>query len=498
MHTLVLLSALLSAPSAYAVDDHDEAALFGGESGSAGEAPAPTGPVPADAAPPGEHDEASLFGDPAAATTPPPVSTVAPSAPAAANGAAAGRGPLQSAILERSESALALGGQLFLRMNGAFREETAFADGAVSAPSLLDTFADVRPSDRVRGYAQLRFAFDPTVVAGETSPLGFVVRPFDLQLAQAWTKFDLGQVAYVTLGRQRIRWGPARFWNPTDFINKEIRNSVDFFDQRVGVDMVKVHFPFEQLGWNLYLIGTFGGLDVASDSGLAARVEVVVGEAELALSSFLKRDAPLRFGADVSAGIGIVDVKGEAVLSRGLGRRLFSGDLDFEGGSFPRELDVEDEWWFQGVVGAEASFKYTDTDTFSLGAEYFYNQGGYDSAALYPFLFLNDAFAPLYTGQHYVAVYAFAAGPFEWDELNLTASTIANLSDQSVLSRFDAQLVLLQYLTLNVFVAGHWGRVGEFKLGLALPPIPSVPQLANGFVLKNELVDIGGAARISF
>jgi hypothetical protein len=489
MHFAVLLCTLLDVQNPDAVDDHGESSMFGSEvvTSDASSSPTPSGGASTPREPTADtQDEASLFGGSSSTTQSVPTTS------------SSATNPLQSAILSRSENALALGGQLFLRMNGSFREETAVAEAAVGAPSLLDAFADVRPNDRVRGFAQLRFTFDPTISPGETSPLGFTVKPFDLQLAQAWTKFDLGRVAYVTVGRQRIRWGTGRFWNPTDFINQEIRNSVDFFDQRVGVDLVKVHFPFEQLGWNLYLIGTFDGLDVLGESGLAARAEFVIGEAELALSSFVKRDAPLRFGADASAGIGLFDVKGEVVFSRGLGRRLFEGDLDFENGTLPEEVDVEDQWWFQGVFGAEASFKYTDTDTFSFGAEYFYNQAGYDSASLYPFLFLNSAFTPLYTGRHYAAVYAFAAGPFSWDELNLTASTIANLSDRSVLSRFDVQVLLLQYLTLNVFVAGHWGQVGEFKLGLDVPAIPTIPALAEGFRLENEFVDVGGAARISF
>jgi hypothetical protein len=509
----LLLIGCMSAQPASAGDDHDEESMFGAADPASvdpvatAEAPPPSPPTTnTSAAASDTHDEEAMFGAEASAESGAAAGTGARAADVTSrsNGATTAMGaatlaaPPPSSILSRSENALVLGGQLFLRMNGAFREDTAFDAGTVSAPSLLDTFADVRPNDRVRGYTQLRFTFDPTIAAGETNPFGFALKPFDLQLAQAWAKFDLGQVAFVTVGRQRIRWGTGRFWNPTDFINQEIRNSVDFFDQRVGVDLLKVHLPFEELGWNLYLIGVLGGLDVVGDTGLAARAEFVFGEAEVALSSFLKRDAPLRFGADVSAGIGLFDVKGEAVLSRGLGRRLFSGSLDFDAGTFPEELDVEDEWWFQGIVGAEASFKYTDTDTFAVGAEYFYNQAGYDSAALYPFLFLNGAYVPLYTGRHYAAAYAFAAGPFDWDELNLTVSTLANLSDLSVLSRFDVQLVVLQYLTLNVFVAGHWGRVGEFKLGLDVPAIPSIPQLADGFSLKNEFVDVGGAARMNF
>lgn len=400
-------------------------------------------------------------------------------------------------LLDERDNALALGGQLFLRLNSSFREGNGLGDGAVNGASLLDTFADVRPNDRVRAYAQLRFNFDYTVLPGEKNFLGVEQQPFSLQLAQAWVKFDLGQVAYVTAGRQRIRWGTGRFWNPTDFINQEIRNSIDFFDQRVGVDLVKVHFPLEALGWNLYLIGIIGGVDVVRDTGLAARAEFVFGPAELALSSFVKDNAPLRFGADISAGVWLFDLKAEGIASRGLGRKLFEGDLDFEAGALPTEVDTEGQWYFEGVVGAETQLKYTDTDTVALGVEYFYNQAGYQSATIYPFLFLNGGYTPLYTGQHYIAVYASAPSPLQFNDLQLIVSTLGNLSDLSFLTRLDVQYTLLQYVTINAFVVGHWGNVGEFKLGIDIPPLP-VPGLEDGFNLPNDAVDFGLAVRMAF
>lgn len=402
-----------------------------------------------------------------------------------------------SGLLADAASALTLGGQLFLRFNGSFSEGGAVGDTPLSGASLLDAFADVRPNDRLRAYAQLRFNFDYTVEVGEKNAFGRPLEAFSLQLAQVWAKFDLGRVAYLTAGRQRIRWGTGRFWNPSDFVNQEIRNSVDFFDQRVGVDMLKVHFPFEALGWNLYLIASFASVDVLSDTALAARAELLFGEVEVALSSSVKKDAPLRLGADFSAGVWIFDVRGEAVISRGLGRKLFEGELDFQEGLFPTEVDPDDDnWWFQGVAGLEASFNYSDTDSFSVGGEYFFNQAGYQSAELYPFLFLNNGYVPLYTGMHYAGGYAFAQGPLGFDDFTLTASTLANLSDLSLISRFDVQYTLIRYLTINAFIAGHFGSIGEFKLGIEVPALP--PLLPDGFTLPTQVVDVGVALRMNF
>ena len=404
-------------------------------------------------------------------------------------------------LLEGADNFLTIGGQLFLRLNGSFREDEDPADAVFSGPSLLDAFADVRPNDRLRAYAQLRFSFDYTVNPGEIGAFGQPLEAFSLQLAQAWTKFDIGKVAYVTAGRQRIRWGTGRFWNPTDFVNQQVRNSVDFFDQRVGVDLLKVHFPFEALGWNLYLIAIFNNLDVLGEVGLAARAEFVVGPAELALSSFVKDNAPLRFGADFSTAVWLFDVKAEGVLSRGLGRRLFKGTFDPASFQVPTEVDTDGDWFFEGVGGIEAQLKYTDQDTVNLGVEYFFNQAGYDDASLYPYLFLNNAYVPLYTGKHYAAAYVAAPSPFNFNDLSLTVSVLTNLSDQSWLGRFDVQYVLLQYLTINAFGVGHWGNRGEFKLGIDIDPIlfpVDDPVLPGGLQLANEMIDVGVALRMAF
>jgi len=390
------------------------------------------------------------------------------------------------------------GGTLFLRLNTSWRETFGLKDVEPQAPSLIDIYADARPNDRVRGFAQVRLNYDFTVLPGDTNLLGQPLESLRLNLDQAWVKFDLARVAYVTAGRQRIRWGTGRFWNPTDFINQDIRNSVDFFDQRLGVNLVKVHFPLEALGWNLYLIGTFDGLDVLADTGLAARAEFIVLDAEIAFSTLVKEDAPLRVGADASMGLWIFDLRFEGTIQRGLDVPRYVGRFDFDTGARPVVADTDDKWFARAVVGAEFSVNYSDTDSVSFGAEYFYNQAGYDGADIYPFLILNGAFTPLYLGRHYAAAYAFANDPLFFEDLTLTFSSLANLSDFTALSRIDLAYRVWNALTLNVFAAVHYGSLGEFHLGLDVPPQPGVPGLENGFTLERELFDFGLAARIAF
>lgn len=407
-------------------------------------------------------------------------------------------GPLSAAtaIADIVADTTDVGGNLFLRLNANVRGEEGVGDATLSSPSLFDAYLDARPNDRVRGFAQARLTYDFTVQPGEVSLSGQPVERFRVLLDQAWLKFDLGRVAYVTAGKQRIRWGTGRFWNPTDFLNQDIRNSVDFFDQRLGVNLLKVHFPFEALGWNLYLLGKLEGVDKLDDTGVGARAEFVFGEMELALSSLVQKDVPLKLGGDFSAGVWWFDVRAEATAQRGLDVPRYHGDLDLEAGKIPEEQETDGEWFASVVLGADVQLKYSDQDTLIIGGEYFYNQAGYDSAKLYPYLVLNNAFRPLYLGQHYVAVYALAQGPLSFNDTSLTFSTIGNLSDQSFLSRLDVQQALLTWVTVNVFASLHYGKRGEMKLGIEIPPLPQIPALANGFELADDLLDVGVALRL--
>lgn len=460
--------------------------------------------------------EAEMFGDESATEEKAPPDEVQPDVGAPDEREFA---PPKEGLLGAQDEALAIGGQLFLRFNGSFREDDVLGEIPISAPSLADLFADVRPNDRLRGFAQMRLTYDYTVVEGAQDFLGREQQSFQILLDQLWIKFDLGRIAFITAGRQRIRWGTGRFWNPTDFINTDIRNSIDFFDQRLGVDLVKVHFPFEQLGWNLYLIGTFENIATPLDTGanpvstlddgpataqpgnigMAARAEFLFGEMEIALSTLVKKDSPLRLGLDASAALWWFDLRGEMIVQRGLSQTRFDPNDEFDLGktppAVPDALNTDKQFFFQGVFGADLQLKYTDQDSVILGAEYFYNQAGYPNAKLYPFLALQGAFTPLFLGQHYVAGYFVVPQPFSFNDTSITTSTIANLSDQSVLSRIDVQHSLLTYLTLNVFASYHWGNIGELHLGFEEEPAP--PLLPNGISVPTQIFDAGVALRLA-
>lgn len=405
------------------------------------------------------------------------------------------------------EQRVTIGGRLYLRLNAAIPDDPAPEEVTLSSPNFLDLYVDARPNDRVRGYVQGRLSQSLTTQEGDTDAFGNPVEPTKVVLDQMWLNFDVGRKVFLTLGRQRVKWGAGRFWNPTDFLQPARLDPLAFFDERTGVGLVKVHIPFEKTGTNLYAFADIEGANAIDQVGAAWRLEQVVGTTEVAVSGAVGKDRPTRLGAQVSTAVWIFDLKAEAAITRGLSTNFYEGAFDWgpldEDGaaSFltietPDAYTREDEWIPQVVAGLEFPIRYNDEDSVTIGAEYFYNDAGYDDASLYPWLVFNDAFTPFYIGRHYAGAYVYLPGPGRWDDHTFTASTIGNLSDKSFTSRLDYSVRALTFLSVNAYVAGHYGQIGELRLGLEVPPLIGVTEEA--ITLKPPLVDVGVGAQIAF
>ena len=168
----------------------------------------------------------------------------------------------------------------------------------------------------------------------------------------------------------------------------------------------------------------------------------------------------------------------------------------------------------QVVLGGSWTRNYTDEDAFTVGAEYFYDDTGYDSGRLYPVLLavpvagrlLGDPalagqqpFTPFYLGRHYAGVFATLPKPGPWNDTTLTLSVLGNLSDGSFEARLDHSVLALTYLRVETFVAGHLGHEGgELRLGFDVPPQPLGPNVYTPrFVLPAPVLEAGVALRVS-
>jgi hypothetical protein len=507
--------------------------------------------LPAAAAAQARPSEEELFGAPAqpqepatpGAQTPP--DAAAPQAPAGtaprpseqeifgAQGSPNAVAPPPEGIIGKArekEDALKIGGQLYLRLATTALEEQGIADWRLSSPNLLDVYLDARPNDRVRAFALGRVFYDPTFVqalpTGElpsgatlassgTLPIGTstTANPSGV-LDQLWINFDVAHTAFVTAGRQHAKWGVGHFWNPTDYLHPVRRDPLAVFDQRTGTTMVKVHVPWEQRGWNFYGVTVFE--DVAGDPprradgtadsnrlgrvGVGGRAEVVLGGVELGADALVQDRHRPRFGVDFSTGLWDLDVYGEAALRTTLDTPHWRCRPGADCGStFSYERHDAVGFTPQITAGASYSVKYSDEDAVTVGGEYFFNDGGYANARIYPVLLAAAAtsttptfdgsvlgttgtvqnpfagqanpFTPFYLGRHYAGAYVQLPNPGSWNNTTFTLSVLGNLSDKSFIARLDHSVLVLTYLRVETYVAGHFGdRAGEFRLGLDLRP----------------------------
>ncbi len=391
------------------------------------------------------------------------------------------------AYLAETDDILDIGGQIFFRLESYLYKDKAFKTHPLTAPSFVDIHFDIRPHDRLRVYTQSRINHDFTNKEDSVNILGQTVEPTSFELDQLWLKFDLSRTVYLTLGRQRIKWGSGHFWNPTDFINHQFRDPLDIFDKRLGVALLKAHFPLEKQGWNLYGIIDLDEVSSLGEIGGAFRAEILIRQAEISLSTAIQKDQPERFGLDISFGLWKFDMRGEIAVSHNVAppfeKDLVQGNPTFFQSTLQTAYDLlrkacdrQNDWIPQAVVGAEISIKYSDQDSLLLGGEYFYNDDGYDNAELYSLLLIQGGFIPFYMGRHYASAYLLLLNPGTWNDTTFILSALANLSDNSYLARLDYQVKILTYLNLNLFSACHFGDNGEFNLSIDMPPPELLPE----------------------
>ena len=444
------------------------------------------------------------------------------------------------------DNPLQIGGQLYLRAQTSALQGQRPDQWRLNAPSLVDGFFDARPNPRVRAFILGRMSYDPTAPPGDAlapsamnqggaltggSVTGFTTfsnqRGPTMILDQMWIRFDILERVFVTVGKQHVRWGTGRFWQPTDYLHPVKRNPLDVFDARPGASMLKLHVPWEERAWNFYGFAIFEDPNNASSTlnqvAGGARAEIVVGGAEIGLDALFKRGQNPRLGFDFSTGIWDFDVYADVAIRwaedfnvvrevtppAGVacmtpdGQPAAVSDLNQRYQVVPLGKGTTT----QAVGGVTWSRKYNDNDLFTIGAEYFYNQPGYSDPSLYPGLLFNSLRTPMlnffYTGRHYAALFASLPAPYSWNYTTFTLSTLANLSDATAVTRLDYSFTLLTHLTLQAFVGVHYGtREGEFRLGFDIPAQTVLqPDGVTCVVVDPEpqapvLLDLGVALRV--
>lgn len=399
--------------------------------------------------------------------------------------------------IDEADQALTVGGKLTLRTVVSLPESAELTDVGMDSPNLLDLFLDARPDDRTRAYVSARLSHDWSVTDGATNDFGVEQSTSSVSLDQLWLKFDVGRKVYVTAGRQRIKWGTGRFWNPTDFMNQQARDPLAAFDVRTGVSLLKVHVPVTSAA-NLYAIANLDRADHLDEVGGALRAELAFGQGEASLSAAFRKDQPQRYGADLSYGLWLFDVKLEGAVLHGIKEPFYKGTLDIETFTFPEEYSREDDWITQGTASVEISFDVTDEDTLSLGAEAFVNHAGYTDPGVYAWLLANGQYTPFYVGRQYAGAYLYYPSPGPLDDTSVTFSALANLSDDTGVLRLDHRWNPLTWLDITTYAAYYFGEQGEFYYALSVPAVPGVETLEDGLEIVPDRWNVGVWAQVRF
>ena len=338
-------------------------------------------------------------------------------------------------------------------------------------PNYLWVYLDSRLRGDTRGYIKGKLTFDPTIgITGRSSPItGTTTSRTTTGLEEFKLLFNVNKKVFFTVGKQKIKWGAAKFWNPTDFMNSEKRDLIYTDDRRGGVSLGKAHIPVGAS--NFYVITSFDDAKTIEDVGGAARIEVPIGTSEFSISASGRRGRKALFGADFSAGIYDFDVYSELGFSRGSDQPYFNAT-----GTYFRE----NESVYNSASGISYEYKYSDSDTISFGLEYFYNDSGYNNRNDYVFVLENNAYTPYFLSKHYGMFLISLPAPGNLNYWSFSLMNFVNLTDRSAITRLATTVTAIQDLRCEFAVGYHYGDTkGEFKMG-------------------NQLVDSSLLVRIDF
>ncbi|MSP91408.1 MAG: hypothetical protein EXR79_06340 [Myxococcales bacterium] len=395
------------------------------------------------------HDENAMFGGDAS-----PTPGAADPTPTNASGADLGDARMAGPATENQDllvrDRLQIGGLFYARQAVGKQRDVAFSAMTLAQSNLVDVYLDGRVNERVRAYLRGRLSWNPLAdvppAAGSAFGGAGPAEEVRVGLDQLWLKWDVGRTAYFTLGSQHVRYGATRIWNPGDVVNRTRRNPLQFFDERSGVPMLKVHVPYEARGWNFYGLILTDDATTLDKLGAIGRAEIVVGPAEVGLTGLARKGDDPRLALDLSAGVWELDLMAETGLQLGAGEVLW-----------------------QASAGVAWTWPYREDDSLTLALEWFHNPQGFeserdavDAAAKALLTGAASPIVPLYTGRDYLGLLAVVVSPGDWKDVSVSAIALASVSDRSGLVRLAVQGRVLTDLGVEAFVAGMWGE-GEFS-----------------------------------
>ncbi len=357
--------------------------------------------------------------------------------------------------LQNKESQFHIGGEYYHTVNFTSTEHQSARDTGFASEGIVNLYFDAALDDGVRFYMRQKINYEYSAAQASSTVVNFSGTEAETSIDQMWLKFDYQNSVYVTMGKQPTSWGSGFIWAPTDFVNEEHKSPFSLSDQRLGVSLIKVQYPVDVQGINLYGVLQTDQSNTVGGIRSLVRAEKVFSNSELAGSISSAPHGELKGGVDFSTGLKWFDVYANASFTKhdrnayyerlpGAGDLtsddllgLLQASIDGDPTAIPYNaqlvtLDRSDELIRQLSTGLIYIKSFDDSSQLVVNGEFFYNEKGYEDEDMLTILLLQNpaAFDPLYFSKRYAAL-GFSRANLGNASHNYGMQYIRNLSDSS-------------------------------------------------------------------
>lgn len=327
---------------------------------------------------------------------------------------------------------------------------------------------DARLLDNVKAFANAEVDYSPSADT------------IDVDLREMFIDANINKQVYFRAGRQVLQWGRCYLWNPTDLINVEKKTFIEKIGSREGTYGLRVHAPFGT-AMNLYSFVDLNSVSRLDQTAATAKFEFLTGGTEMAFSLWGKENRPPVAGYDFSTQVFNINIYGEASVSNGNNTPMMKASDNM------LSIDTfSNGWTTRASVGFNRLFDFFDIkDGISIGAEAFYNGGGYDNSifqdsrnyrfidtATYTipqqatiktaagtkaiFLLANNLYEPNYLSHYYAAIFT-GINRFLLSDMTLNLNALMNLEQGSGVISLSFGYTTLSNITLGITTDAYLG-----------------------------------------
>ncbi len=393
-------------------------------------------------------------------------------------------------MLDDKDSQFDIGGKFYHAFNVTGTDSQKARNTDLSSEGVADIYFDASLDDGVRFFMKQKIKEDFTATEDDNAaPVSFAGPEASTSIDQMWLKFAYQNKLYMTFGKQPNAWGSGFVWAPTDFINSETASPFALSDQRLGVSLIKVEYPMDDKGINLYGVIQTTEVSEVQDVRTLFRAEILGQQSEYALSLATQSHGQMNLGFDLSMGLSIVDVflnvsatkhdegpyyeapPGIENLTSEDYLQLLQSGIDGGETEVPENaqltvVDRSGEIIKQLSTGFIYMKGYNDGSQLILNSEFFYNEKGYESSDILTLYLLQDpsAFDPLYFSKRYLALGLTRAGLGNASQ-SYGLQYLRNLSDDSgaiVLSFNFSPFNDLRFASNAILFTGQGGTFRPF------------------------------------